>query len=362
MSKHSFPVLKNDCLLRAARGLRTERVPVWIMRQAGRYLPEFRKVREEHSFFEICRTPALACEITLQPIRRYALDAAIIFSDILVIPQALGMQVEMKPSIGPHFPEPLSEPKDVEKLKKGCIDEELSYVYEAITLTRHELDGLVPLIGFTGAPWTLMCYMIEGGSSKTLSKAKSWLYKWPEESHNLLHLLKDAVISHLVNQIKAGAQLVQIFESNAEYLTPDLLKKFSLPYLKEIQRSVSSTITNLGLEMVPMILYAKGSAMVLDFIADMGYDVLGVDWTVAPSVARSKFSEGICLQGNLDPPALKADHETIKRLVIDMLQGFGTQSYIANLGHGIYPDIPPDNVAFFVNTIHEESEKMIKAL
>lgn len=206
-----FPPLINDRLLRAVKGEEVDHVPVWIMRQAGRYLPEFRELRSKHDFFTICRTPALACEVTLQPIRRFNLDAAIIFSDILVIPQALGMVVEMRPGVGPVLPNPLVTPSDIDKLKTPVnVSQELGYVYEAITLTRQKLEGKVPLLGFVGAPWTLMAYMIEGGGSKTLSKAKNWLYKWPEESKKLLDIITNVVVDHLVGQAKGGAQLLQV--------------------------------------------------------------------------------------------------------------------------------------------------------
>ena len=214
----NFPPLQNDRLLKAARGEPVDRVPVWIMRQAGRYLPEFREVRVENEFFKVCQTPELACEITLQPIRRFPLDAAIIFSDILVIPQALGMIVQMKPGVGPVFDKPLVNPEDIDTLVRPDVKVALKYVYDAITLTRHKLEGKVPLIGFTGAPWTLMAYMIEGGGSKTQSKAKKWLYQFPEASRRLLSVLTEVCVDYLVEQVRAGAQMLQVFESNAEYL------------------------------------------------------------------------------------------------------------------------------------------------
>ncbi|XP_035229438.1 uroporphyrinogen decarboxylase-like [Stegodyphus dumicola] len=358
MNSINFPVLKNDLILRAARGLKVEKVPVWIMRQAGRYLPEFQEVRKKHSFFEIARTPSLACEVTLQPVRRFDLDAAIIFSDILVIPQALGMEVQMKPGIGPVLPDPLKEPGDLAKLAYPCdVHKELGYVFDAITLTRHTLDGKVPLIGFAGAPWTLMCYMIEGGGSKTMSNAKGWLYKWPEESHKFLQILTDVIVDYLVGQIKAGAQLLQLFESNAEYLGPKLFSAYALPYIKEIKLRVQNAVSEQSLPSVPMIIFAKGSCVAIDNIITAGYDVISLDWTISPDVAVKKVIKS-SLQGNLDPCALKASPEKIKILVKEMLEGFGTQRYIANLGHGIYPDINPENVAVFVNAVHEISKYM----
>ncbi|CAL1292419.1 unnamed protein product [Larinioides sclopetarius] len=354
----NFPALKNDLILRAAWGQPTEKVPVWIMRQAGRYLPEFREFRKNHSFFEICRTPDLACEVTLQPLRRFDLDAAIIFSDILVVPQALGMEVEMRPGVGPVLPDPLREPNDLSKLTYPCdVEQQLGYVFEAISLTRHTLDGKVPLIGFSGAPWTLMCYMIEGGGSKTMSLSKGWLYKWPEESHKLLKILTDVIVEYLVGQIKAGAQLLQVFESNAEYLGPRLFNTFSLPYLKEIKERVSQLAAEQNLPKVPMILFAKGSCNVIGAISNAGYEVISLDWTIDPKSGRETVSSNTTLQGNLDPCALKADAAEIEDMVKEMIQNFGTQRYIANLGHGIYPDINPDNVKVFVDSIHKVSDK-----
>ncbi|GIY06901.1 uroporphyrinogen decarboxylase [Caerostris darwini] len=359
--EHNFPALKNDLIIRAAWGQYTEKVPVWIMRQAGRYLPEFQEFRKKHSFFEICRTPSYACEVTLQPLRRFDLDAAIIFSDILVIPQALGMEVEMRPGVGPVLPEPLKTPESLCKLNYPCdVYKELGYVFEAITLTRHKLEGKVPLIGFAGAPWTLMCYMIEGGGSKTMSLAKGWLYRWPTESHKLLTLLTEVIVDYLVGKIKAGAQLLQVFESNAEYLGPSLFDKFSLAYLTRIKQQVCERVKAENLPKVPMILFAKGSCSVINTISSAGYDVVSLDWTIAPKAARYIVSDNTSLQGNLDPCALKANVAEIELMVEKMVQSFGTQKYIANLGHGIYPDMSPESVAVFVNSVHKVSEKLNK--
>nr|CAD7260364.1 unnamed protein product [Timema shepardi]CAD7572151.1 unnamed protein product [Timema californicum] len=283
-----FPALKNDRLLRAARGEDVDKVPIWIMRQAGRYLPEFRELRSKHDFFTICQTPELAAEITLQPIRRFDLDAAIIFSDILVIPQALGMIVEMRPGIGPVLPNPLVGPKDIAKLETPVdVSLKLGYVGEAITLVRHRLEGKVPLIGFSGAPWTLMGYMIEGGGSKTMSKSKAWLYRYPLASKKLLQILTDAVIDYLIMQAEAGAQLLQVFESNAEYLGSELFVEFSIPYIREIASKVKAGIKQKGLNDVPMTIFAKGAHYGLEELANSGYDVIGIDWTVDPVKARA---------------------------------------------------------------------------
>ncbi|RZF46735.1 hypothetical protein LSTR_LSTR002598 [Laodelphax striatellus] len=350
----SFPPLKNDNFLRAVRGEKVDHIPVWIMRQAGRYLPEFREFREKHNFFEICQTPAYATEVTLQPIRRYPLDASIIFSDILVIPQALGMTVEMRPGVGPVLPEPLVTVEDIGRLEKYVpvnVQEKLGYVGEAITMTRKQLEGKVPLIGFTGAPWTLMCYMIEGGGSKTMSKAKKWIYKSPQETKKLLSLLTDVIVDYLVMQANAGAQLLQVFESNAEYLGPDQFDEFSLPYLKQIAYRVKEKI---GCELgtVPMTVFAKGAHYALEKLGQSGYEVVGIDWTVDPVEARKRVGPNVTLQGNLDPCALYAPKETLEKMAKTMAEKFGKHRYIANLGHGIYPDVPPENVEIFINAIH----------
>ncbi|XP_056646822.1 uroporphyrinogen decarboxylase [Diorhabda sublineata] len=352
MTYQTFPVLKNDRILKVARGEKPDKLPIWIMRQAGRYLPEFLEFRKKHSFFEICQTPELACEVTLMPIKRYDFDAAIIFSDILVIPQALGMTVEMRPSVGPVLPEPLTL-DNMKNLKKDGAVSKLKYVGDAITLTRHKLDGKVPLFGFSGAPWTLMGYMIEGGGSKTLSKAKKWLYQYPEVSHQLLELLTEVIIGYLVMQIESGAQIVQVFDSSAEYLNNSLYAKFCLPYLKKIATEIKSKLKDKNLEQVPLVLFAKGAHFNLSDQAALGYDVLGIDWTMKPDIVRSTLKDkNITVQGNLDPCALYAPKEELIKLVTDMIKAFGTDRYIVNLGHGIYPDAPTESVQTFIETVH----------
>lgn len=348
----AFPALKNDRILRAARGEEVDKIPIWIMRQAGRYLPEFRELRSKHDFFTICQTPELAAEITLQPIRRFNLDASIIFSDILVILQALGMTVEMKPSVGPVIPVPLQTPEDISQLQFPVdVYKKLNYVFEAITLTRHKLEGKVPLIGFSGAPWTLLCYMIEGGGSKTMSKSKAWLYKYPQESQRLLDILSDVIIDYLVGQVKAGAQMLQLFESNAEYLNVELFTKFALPYINKINTQVKAELKKNGND-VPMTIFAKGAHYALDALSKTDYDIVGLDWTVEPSLARSAVSNKT-LQGNLDPCALYAPKEELRQMGLDMARAFGKHRYIANLGHGIYPDMDPENVQVLIDAIHD---------
>lgn len=349
-----FPPLKNDLILRAARGEHVKKTPVWVMRQAGRYLPEFRETRKQYDFFTICRTPELACEVTLQPIRRFDLDAAIIFSDILVIPQAMGLVVEMVPGKGPHFPQPLESPADLNRLQLPVdVNKELGYVFSAITLTRQKLEGKVPLIGFCGAPWTVMSYMIEGGGSPTLSKSKAWLYSHPEASHQLLQSLTDVCVDYLAGQAEAGAQLLQVFESHAGLLGREQFLQFALPYLKQIACKVKAKLSEKGLPAVPMTVFAKGAHYALKELSESSYEVVGLDWTMVPEEARKCVGDSVTLQGNLDPCALYSPKEAIKEAVKKMADSFGSQRWIANLGHGIYPDMDPEHFRTFVDSVHE---------
>lgn len=347
-----FPPLKNDLILRAARGESTERAPVWVMRQAGRYLPEFRAIRAEQDFFKVCRTPSLACEVTLQPIRRYTglIDASIIFSDILVVPQAMGLVVEMVPGKGPTFPEPLKTPEDFSRLNEHVdVDKELGYVCDAITLTRKELKGEVPLIGFCGAPWTLFAYMIEGGGSKFFTASKTWLFKYPEESKALLERTAHVCADFLVAQVKAGAQLLQVFDSWAGELSPSDYRIFSLPYCQLIARKVRSALDELGIPQVPLILFPKGANWGhKEFAETAGYDVLGLDWVNEPAAVRQVVGNKVALQGNMDPNVLYGGRDAIERAVEKMAKEFKTDGkpvgWIANLGHGITPGVDPDDL------------------
>ncbi|KAJ2950654.1 hypothetical protein O0L34_g8911 [Tuta absoluta] len=354
LSNKNFPPLKNDRLLRAALGKEVDKVPVWVMRQAGRYLPEFQEVRAKHDFFTVCRTPELACEVTLQPLRRYDhLDASIIFSDILVIPQALGMTVEMHPGKGPVFPQPLSDPSEIDGLKEEGAVSRLLYVGQAITLTRHKIEGKVPLIGFSGAPFTLMGYMIEGGGSPTMAKTKEWLQKYPKDVHKLLSLLSRVIIDYLVMQAESGAQLLQVFESSADHLPRELFAEFSLPYLKDIRSGIRAKLDEKKLEQVPMTIFAKGAGHSLDVQAQLGYETIGLDWTVDPVEARKVVGDNITLQGNLDPQDLYKSPEELRQLTIDMVKKFGKHRYIANLGHGITPQTPLISMTTFTEAVHE---------
>ncbi|CAD6576214.1 MAG: Uroporphyrinogen decarboxylase in heme biosynthesis [Tremellales sp. Tagirdzhanova-0007] len=322
-----FPPLTNDLLLRAARGEETPRAPVWVMRQAGRYLPEFQQVRKDHSFFECCQTPSIASALTLQPIDRYpTLDAAIIFCDILVVPQALGLIVTMEPARGPVLPDPLVTPDDLNRLRTTVdIEEHLGYVFDAITQTRHGLGGRVPLIGFCGAPWTLMAYMVEGGGSKTFEKSKSWLYRFPEASRELLLRIADVCADLLIGQVLAGAQMLQVFDSWAGELTPFQFTTFALPPLLHISHKVRHVLTHLGHPLVAITLFPKGihSPSVLRLLSnpsETGYDTLGLDWTLDPVEVREIVGHKINLQGNFDPVILYGERDGIEAEVKRVLE------------------------------------------
>ncbi|KAL9606188.1 MAG: hypothetical protein Q9179_000643 [Wetmoreana sp. 5 TL-2023] len=354
-----FEELKNDLLLRAARGERVERPPMWVMRQAGRYLPEYHLAKGDNDFFACCRSPEIASTLTLQPVDRYdgLIDAAIIFSDILVIPQAMGMTVEMD-NKGPHFPDPLKSPTDgqYEELmdRKVNVAKELEYVYQAITLTRQKLKGRVPLYGFCGAPWTLLCYMVEGGGSKLFVHVKTWIYKYPDQSKRLLQKIAQLCVEYLALQVKAGAQIVQVFDSWAAELSPASFNEFALPYLHHISQHLPSRLKELHLEVAPMVVFAKGAWYALDDLCDLGYQVVGLDWLQDPAEAVRIARGRVVLQGNADPGVLYGSKEAITTVVQDMVEGFGggEQGWIANLGHGVTPFVDPDNLRFFFEEIH----------
>ncbi len=336
-------MLKNDLFLRAARGEQTERAPVWLMRQAGRILPQYRALRASLSGFkELVETPALACEVTIQPVDELGVDAAIIFSDILVIPEAMGLPYEMIPGKGPYFPKTIDSEKVLEELIQGeAAAQELSYVYDAIKLTKKELDNRVPLIGFAGAPFTILCYMLEGQGSKTFSKAKKFLYKRPDLAHLLLDKITTSTIAYLQEQVRSGADLIQVFDSWAGALSPTSFASFSLPYMERIAQAITD---------VPVTLFAKGAWYALPELAKAGGNVVGLDWTQTPKDVRALLGDKQVVQGNLDPCALYADAATIRQMTEKMLQGYGGH-HIANLGHGVYPDTPLDNVRVFVDTV-----------
>ncbi|MFP4228248.1 MAG: uroporphyrinogen decarboxylase [Salinivenus sp.] len=349
----SFPPLQNDLLLRVARGETTDHTPVWMMRQAGRYLPEYRRIRAEHDFFEVVETPELAAEVTIQPVDRLPVDAAIIFSDIMTVPQAMGLEVQMVSGQGPTFPDPLETPDDLERLVEPNVEDALGHVFDALTLTRQKLEGRVPLIGFSGAPWTLMAYMVEGGGSKSYRRARAWLYRHPDAAQALLRRTTDVVVDYLIGQVEAGAQVLQVFDSWAGLHGPDAFRTFCAPYLQAVAERVNAAHPE-----VPLIVFAKGAYYALDALAAMDYDVISLDWTADPQAARETVGDRAVLQGNLDPCALYAPPDDLRRRVQDMLAGFGPHRHIANLGHGMLPDHDPEHARVFAAAVHEHSRQM----
>jgi uroporphyrinogen decarboxylase len=341
--------LKNDLLLRALRKETVERPPVWMMRQAGRYLPDYMKLKAKYDFFTRVQTPELATEITLQPIDQVGVDAAIIFSDILVIPQAMGVEVLMEEGKGPSLPQTIKSQKDIDALNTGGVEESLKYVTDALALTKKELNGRVPLIGFAGAPWTILCYMVEGKGSKTWEGAKQFAYTQPEQAHSLLQKITEITINYLIAQAKAGADVVQVFDSWAGSLSPGDFKTFAQPYLEQIATAVAPH--------VPVILFPKGTWYALKDLSNSAASGLGLDWCVSPQQARQFTGNNITLQGNFDPAKLLAPIAEIKKAVREMIDGFGTQAYIANLGHGITPNVPVDHAKAFVEAVKEYRAK-----
>lgn len=337
--------LKNDLLLRALRKEKVERPPVWMMRQAGRYLPDYIKLREKYDFFTRCQTPELATEITLQPVDQVGVDAAIIFSDILVIPQAMGVEVLMEEGKGPSLPKTIKTQQDIDALITEGAEESLKYVSDALKLTKKELNGRVPLIGFAGAPWTILCYMVEGKGSKTWDKAKQFAYTQPELAHQLLQKITTITIDYLKAQVKAGADTVQVFDSWAGSLSPSDFKAYAQPYLLQIADALKGH--------APVILFPKGTWYALKDLSQSSASGIGLDWCVEPKLARELTGNNITLQGNFDPAKLLAPIPQIKQWVKEMIDGFGAQNYIANLGHGITPNVPVDHAKAFVEAVKE---------
>ncbi len=338
-------VLKNDLLLRALKNEKVERPPVWMMRQAGRYLPDYIKLRDKYDFFTRVQTPELATEITLQPIDQVGVDAAIIFSDILVIPQAMGLEVLMEEGKGPSLPNVIKTQKDIDALTTDSVEEKLSYVTSALSLTKKELNGRVPLIGFAGAPFTILCYMIEGKGSKTWDKAKQFCFTEPDMAHNLLQKITDTTIKYLKAQAKAGADVLQVFDSWSGCLSPADFKVIAQPYLFQIADALK--------DIAPVILFPKGSWYALKDLSESSAAGLGLDWCITPQHARELTGNKITLQGNFDPAKLLAPISLIKKEVKNMIDDFGAQNYIANLGHGITPNVPVDNAKAFVEAVKE---------
>lgn len=346
--------LNNDRLLRALRRQPVDATPVWIMRQAGRYLPEYRALRQQAGdFMTLCKTPELACEATLQPLQRFDLDAAILFSDILTIPDAMGLGLSVVEQQGPRFARPLRCEQDIIGLRAPDTAAELGYVTDAVRRVKRELAGKVPLIGFAGSPWTLATYMIEGGSSKNFSRVKGLLYEQPALLHSLLSLLGEAVADYLQAQRSAGADALMIFDSWGGVLTTAAYRAFSLAYMRQIVQSVKSAQTTGD---VPIILFTRGGGLWIEDLVDSGCDAIGVDWSIDLDRARARSQGRVALQGNLDTAVLYADATTIRQQVQRALAAYGpAPGHVFNLGHGIHPDIDPDNVAVLVDAVHELS-------
>lgn len=346
--------LQNDLYLRALRREKTERTPVWLMRQAGRYLPEYRKVRAQAGdFMTLASTPELACEVTIQPLERFPLDAAIIFSDILTIPDAMGLELYFVQGEGPKFKNPITDAKQIEQLPVPDADD-LQYVMDAISLTSKTLNGRVPLIGFSGSPWTLLTYMIENGGSKTYAKSKALLYKTPELAHQLLDKLAQSIIKYLIGQIQSGASAVQIFDSWGGVLSPADFKLFSLQYMQQIVDGLKIA----GFGDTPVILFSKGANQSLTALSETGCHGLGVDWTININEAQKLTGGRVALQGNLDPATLYAPDDYIDQSVKQVIDTYGDQpGHVFNLGHGMQPDMEPDKVAVLVEAVHKHSQK-----
>ncbi len=346
--------LKNDRFLRALARQPVDKTPVWMMRQAGRYLPEYRQVRgQAGDFMSLCKNTELACEVTLQPLERFELDAAILFSDILTIPDAMGLGLYFAEGEGPKFHKPLQSEADIDQLEVINTATDLTYVTDAVSMIRQELNGRVPLIGFSGSPWTLATYMIEGQSSRDFTRAKTMLYTQPELLHQLLEKLALSVIDYLNAQILAGAQVVQIFDTWGGALSHSAYLEFSLTYMAKI---VDGLIKQADGRDVPVILFTKGGGLWLEAMADTGCDCLGLDWTVDIGAAHHRVGDKVALQGNMDPAILRAKPKVIRGEVKRILGSFGQNNgHVFNLGHGITPDINPDNAKIFIDAVHEFS-------
>ncbi|MBE0376952.1 MULTISPECIES: uroporphyrinogen decarboxylase [Pseudoalteromonas] len=351
--------LKNDRYLRALQKQPVDVTPVWMMRQAGRYLPEYRATRAQAGdFMSLCKNAELACEVTLQPLRRYPLDAAILFSDILTIPDAMGLGLYFETGEGPKFERPISSLADVKKIPKLDPTDELGYVMNAVSTIRRELKGEVPLIGFSGSPWTLATYMVEGGSSKVFGKIKKMAFAEPQTLHLLLDKLADSVIDYLNAQIKAGAQSLMVFDSWGGVLSPRDYNEFSLQYMHKI---VDGLIREYDGRKVPVTLFTKNGGQWIEAIAATGCDAVGLDWTINIGDAKRRVGDKVALQGNMDPSMLHGTPERIREEVATILKDFGTgNGHVFNLGHGITPDVDPENAGVFINAVHEFSAQYHK--
>ncbi|NQW35395.1 MAG: uroporphyrinogen decarboxylase [Flavobacteriales bacterium] len=337
-------MIKNDLYLRALKGEIVERPPVWMMRQAGRFLPDFRALRDKYDFFTRCQTPELATEITIMPVKQVGVDAAILFSDILVIPQAMGIEVQMKPNFGPYIPNPIRTQKDVDAIVLPDVNHELKYVMDAIKMTKQELNNEVPLIGFAGSPWTILCYIVQGQGSKTYDKTKEFCFTNPVAAHQMLQKVTDTTIAYLRAKVKAGVDAVQIFDSWGGMLSPVDYQEFSWFYINQIIEALKDE--------THVIAFAKGCWYALEDMSKSNASALGVDWTVDPKLAR-KLTNGKTLQGNMDPARLLSPIPEIKKMTKTMIDAFGKDNYIVNLGHGILPNTPVDHAKAFIETVKE---------
>ncbi|WP_425608448.1 uroporphyrinogen decarboxylase [Thermomonas mangrovi] len=349
--------LKNNRFLRALRRDPVDCTPVWLMRQAGRYLPEYRATRKAAgSFLAMAKTPDIACEVTLQPLRRFPLDAAILFSDILTVPDAMGLGLYFVEGEGPKFERPLRSPADIARLAVPDMETDLRYVMDAVRTIRRELDGSVPLIGFSGSPWTLACYMVEGGGSKDWGRVKALALNEPAAMHQLLSTVTDAVIAYLAAQRAAGAQALQVFDTWGGVLSPAMYREFSLPYLARIARELKTAD-------VPVILFGKGNAPHLDDLFASGADAIGVDWTVTLEDAARRNQGRVALQGNLDPAMLYGNPDAVRAQVRATLDSYAAgnggsrDGHVFNLGHGLSPDMNPEHVAALVDEVHAYSRR-----
>jgi uroporphyrinogen decarboxylase len=343
--------LQNDLIIRAAKGLKVERTPVWVMRQAGRVLAPYRAVRQQAgNFINLVKTPELAAEVTIQPVDILGVDAAILFSDILVVPEAMGLPYTMDEGRGPWFENTIRSEKDLLQLSSAPVTDHLAYVTDAIGLIKRDLNGRVPLIGFAGAPWTIFCYMVEGRGSKTFSLSRAMLQRDPNLAHDLLSRIADATIQYLKAQVEAGVDMLQLFDSWAGILNSEVYNVFIMPYMHRICEAMKDT--------VPLTIFAKGAFFSLKELSDLRCNTIGLDWHTSVSWARQVVGEHKTLQGNLDPAVLYGSFEQIKTQTHAMLDAFGEQRHIANLGHGVYPDIDAEHLKCFIESVKEYQYKL----
>lgn len=355
--------LKNDLYLRTLRGEKVERTPIWVMRQAGRYLPEYRATRKQAGdFLTLCKTPELACEVTLQPIDRFGLDAAILFSDILTIPDAMGLELVLEEGIGPVFNKPIRSKAEIDALGVPDAEQDLGYVMDAIRVVRGALDGRVPLIGFSGSPWTLASYMVEGSGSKDFRRIKGLMFESPESAHKLLQTVTDSVILYLKAQVAAGAQSLMVFDTWGGMLSTANYQRFSLGYMSQIVSAIKADPDCAG---VPIVLFTKGGGQWLESMADTGCDGLGLDWTVDIADAKQRVGSRVVLQGNMDPVVMNTEQAQVKSHALQVLEGYGqhddsNKGHIFNLGHGIQPFAKPENMQTLVETVQHNSAQFHK--